>query len=1042
LKKLILVSSLVCGLITSSFYAKAQEKEAPAPKKRCGTMEYYNYKFATDPEFKAQFEANQQKILNAYKSLPASSKSAAGLIKDTIPVVIHVIGTATMQSQATDAIMQSQIDVLTEDYQGKNADSTRIPAAFKPLFGKTEIVFMLAQTAPDGSPTNGIERRVSSTTYSSGTADNAKQTALGGMNAWDPLKYLNLWVVSFGNTGLLGISVFPGDPKPINLHGFVCDYRAFGRGASYLYAEYNKGRTTSHELGHFWNLRHIWGDDGGACTGSDFPGSPAGWDDTPNQGPETYGNPDAPGTGTVLTDACSPSAPGIMYQNYMDYTDDIALVMFTKGQWMRMEQTLTTAPDRAPLLNSNTYNPPVPQFANDASVKAILAPADGTAFCTSTASITPSITLRNTGSATLTNVKLNVKVDNNAAIVTPWTGSLATFGTVNVNLPSVSLTAGAHTVKIYTSEPNNVADQYVANDTLKITVVVGGVNVLPVVQGFEAAVFPGNGWTVKDPDADGYSWQLATNARKSGSNSAMMPFYDYSSLNRLDYLVSPLIDATTYSDVNISFYHAYKRYTTTGTNYQDTLEVVVSTDCGTTWTSLWKKGGADLATATGATGNVAFVPTASQWSTTPVVVNLSAYKSAPFYVALRSKNRYGQYLYVDDINIYGTQAVLNDAGVTAQSGISDETCSTTLTPSVTVKNFGQANLTSVKVSYVLDNGVPITKDVTGISVPQNGTTTVTFNAINDVPATQHTIKFYTSQPNGVTDQQFSNDTIKKSFVIVNTVAAPLTEGFEDATFPPANWVVKQQPIDAITWARNTTAKASTGVASAYMNNYNYGFTGRVDELVSPNIQYAADSIFIRFDVSAVTKSYPGSTAIPLDTLEVAVSTDCGASYTTVYKKFGYQLQTVSNPNTGYLSGPFVPNNINQWRTDSINVTAWLGTANTFRMKFKNTENNENNIYVDNVNVYTKTMSTHLKTYGLQLAPNPVKNVLTIRHLNAPTNLRGIGFYNAIGERVMYTSYNGMADSYIPIDISRLAAGVYMVKLEYTDHTSVERIIKQ
>ena len=202
------------------------------PKVRCSTTEYYQNLFQSTPSLKPRFEANQRRLsINSISPSPLRITA----LDDTITVVIHVVGTASMQSLVTNAVIQSQIDVLNEDYQGKNADSTRIPAAFKPLYGKSKLTFALAGTNPYGEPTNGIVRITSSSTFSLATVDDAKFTTTGGSDSWDPTKYLNIWVVDFGNTGVLGSSVFPGDPRDLRYHGFVCDYRAFGRGASYIF---------------------------------------------------------------------------------------------------------------------------------------------------------------------------------------------------------------------------------------------------------------------------------------------------------------------------------------------------------------------------------------------------------------------------------------------------------------------------------------------------------------------------------------------------------------------------------------------------------------------------------------------------------------------------------------------------------------------------------------------------------------------------------------------------------------------------------------
>ena len=139
---------------------------------------------------------------------------------------------------------------------------------------------------------------------------------------WDATKYLNLWACSLSG-GVLGYAQFPGGSTATD--GVVILNSAFGNTAT---GPYNKGRTATHEVGHWLNLRHIWGDDGGACTGSDLVS------DTPNQGAENYGCP--------LATKASCSNGGDMFMNYMDYTDDACMFMFSAGQKARMQATVVS----------------------------------------------------------------------------------------------------------------------------------------------------------------------------------------------------------------------------------------------------------------------------------------------------------------------------------------------------------------------------------------------------------------------------------------------------------------------------------------------------------------------------------------------------------------------------------------------------------------------------------------------------------------------------------------------------------------------------
>lgn len=241
------------------------------------------------------------------------SASALNAQQAIFPVIFHVLYQNTQQN-LPDSVLQHQIDVLNEDYNAANPDLLNVPAVWQPIIGNMGIGFQFATVDPIGNPTNGIERR------SVGSNFDPHSFAGGGLDPWPDTAYLNIWVYNLGT--VLAFSEFPSlNPSPE--HGLDITWFVVGRHDVNQQAPYNGGRIATHELAHFFGLRHIWGDDGNSCMGSD------GIADTPNQADETYGDP---GVGSVITDQCSPTAPGIMWMNYLDFTDDAGMCMFTQGQ--------------------------------------------------------------------------------------------------------------------------------------------------------------------------------------------------------------------------------------------------------------------------------------------------------------------------------------------------------------------------------------------------------------------------------------------------------------------------------------------------------------------------------------------------------------------------------------------------------------------------------------------------------------------------------------------------------------------------------------
>jgi hypothetical protein len=270
--------------------------------------------------------------------------------------------------------------------------------------------------------------------------------------------------------------------------------------------------------------------------------------------------------------------------------------------------------------------------------------------------------------------------------------------------------------------------------------------------------------------------------------------------------------------------------------------------------------------------------------------------------------------------------------------------------------------------------------------------------------------------------------------------APVFEGFESGVFPPPNWGRVNQDNSG-TWFRTTVA-SNTGVASAVIDNYNYNANGTFDDLESPLVSYSGiDSAKLTFSLSHATYFYPGSTGIPLDTLQILVTKDCGNTFTMVYNKWGEDLQTVNDPNNPFVN-LFIPASQSQWRQETVDLSQALGSSGLAQIIIRSKGNFGNTVLIDNVNITTKTLPLKLKMNGYLISPNPFNTSFSIQHYIRPANLRGIQITNSAGQVVFKQNFNGNAQSNINIDLNRYAAGVYYVKLIYTDKVVTERILKR
>ncbi|MBK9730637.1 MAG: T9SS type A sorting domain-containing protein [Chitinophagaceae bacterium] len=320
MRKIFLLTAVIAMMASSAFSQQLN---------RCGTTEVMQQLFQENPGYRESLQQLDEFTNQFIQANPTGTRTVY-----TIPVVVHVVYNTTAEN-ISDAKVISQIDVLNEDYRRLNPDVNETPAAFLGVAADCEINFCLAAQDPSGVATTGITR-TSTTKTSFSSNNNVKFAAQGGHDAWDRTKYLNIWVCDLG-ASLLGYAQFPGGPA--NTDGVVLHYKYTGDiGAT---APYQLGRSGTHEVGHWLNLYHIWGDDGTGCNGSDQVA------DTPNQADENYGCP-LP----TIRISCTNGPNGDMYSNYMDYTDDGCMNLFTLGQKTRMQAVLAPGGSRASLASS------------------------------------------------------------------------------------------------------------------------------------------------------------------------------------------------------------------------------------------------------------------------------------------------------------------------------------------------------------------------------------------------------------------------------------------------------------------------------------------------------------------------------------------------------------------------------------------------------------------------------------------------------------------------------------------------------------------
>jgi len=302
-------------------------------QERCGTTQYLQMLENSNPEIATKRAKLEKDIQKWIKENPDYQQKTI----ITIPVVVHIVY-ASPQQNITDAQVQSQIDVLNKDYRRTNIDVIMTPSVWQSIAADCEIEFCLTSTDPNGNNTNGITRTQTSQSSFSMQGDPVKDASSGGKDAWPNDDYLNIWVCNLGSS-LLGYATPPFGNIGSD-DGVVIGYNYFGTQGT-VQSPYNKGRTTTHEVGHWLNLEHLWGSGWGSCGNDNV-------NDTPTQEEENYGCQAFPHNANSCN---TTNSNGDMFMNYMDYSNDGCMNMFTQGQKTRMIAAINQS--RQNLLNHN-----------------------------------------------------------------------------------------------------------------------------------------------------------------------------------------------------------------------------------------------------------------------------------------------------------------------------------------------------------------------------------------------------------------------------------------------------------------------------------------------------------------------------------------------------------------------------------------------------------------------------------------------------------------------------------------------------------------
>lgn len=847
-----------------------------------------------------------------------------------IPVVFHIIHQGEPVGQGSNLSLErieQQMTTLNQDFRRLNPDTVATPEAFLPVAADTQIEFVLARQDPDGLPTNGVTRtRASRSTYRFEDDDILKSEAY-----WPAEDYLNIYVSNL--EAFLGWATFPFSDV-VGIDEINNNRLTDGVAVDFEYVGYNPdarefeslGRTLTHEIGHFFGLKHVWGD--GGCSEDDFV------QDTPLSS-NSY-------QGQCPTDEVESCSSVDMYSNFLNYTDDACMNLFTFDQRERMAIVLQNSIRRSSLRDSRALEAPAMQD-NDLGIVSVQNQED--LFCDT--AFSPQVDIRNFGTNALTNVQISMLVDGVIQHTLNQDLELNTGAATALTFPPVNFESSANQdLTFQVVSVNGVPDENTSNNLLEITIPPATRVSLPYVEDFESI----NTLITRTEISIFDHWERATAPYLTSTNVAGQLNFHGSQrrLGEFHHLILPNLDLTDVNSASLSFRYAYARLGLSDS--KDGLLVMASRDCGITFDQvLFSSYGPDLITIDRTITNE-FTPAGpDDWR--EIELNITSILDPNLRLAFVGQNGSNNNIYVDDIQIIETELQAYDIGISEVTRLPVVTCSNFISPRVTVENFGFETINSYNLQYDLTS----TSGQSNVSTNLvSGATEANSIAISDLEDGTYSVTLSSNDPNQEADQEPANNSYTRNFIVSSESATlPIRETFDQ----PDQWVTVNPTGNSIWTQFNQSVQAAA---------FATGELGAAHWLVSPvlNTGSLTEGTF-RFRMAHAQNGSAN------DRLQVLLSVNCGQSYDQViFDKSGETLST-TNATTA-----FIPSEAD-WRIESIDISQYM-VWEEIRLAFVFINGGGNHLYIDEAEIFPVRPS-FIRSFerSIEVYPNPAQDNFTV-----------------------------------------------------------------